>query len=295
MNIAFIGLGNMGFPMSANLLRAGHAVSGYDLVAARVAEFAAAGGKAAQSAAQAVQGAQLVITMLPASQHVRDIYLGDGGLLSQVDAQALLIDCSTIAPQAAREVAEAASAKGFAMIDAPVSGGTGGAVAGTLTFMVGGAAEHLERARAVLSAMGSNIFHAGPSGAGQAAKVCNNMLAGIAMIATSEALRLGLANGLDPKVLSSIISKSSGGNWVVDKYNPCPGTMDKVPSARGYTGGFAVDLMLKDLGLAVENALDMKAAVPLGALARNLYDLHSKSGNGSLDSSSIFNMFAPKS
>lgn len=295
MNIAFIGLGNMGLPMSANLLRAGHAVSGYDLVTARVAEFVAAGGKAAQSAAQAVQGAQLVITMLPASQHVRDIYLGDGGLLSQVDAQALLIDCSTIAPQAAREVAEAASAKGFAMIDAPVSGGTGGAVAGTLTFMVGGAAEHLERARAVLSAMGSNIFHAGPSGAGQAAKVCNNMLAGIAMIATSEALRLGLANGLDPKVLSSIISKSSGGNWVVDKYNPCPGTMDNVPSARGYTGGFAVDLMLKDLGLAVENALDMKAAVPLGALARNLYDLHSKSGNGSLDSSSIFNMFAPKS
>jgi len=295
MNIAFIGLGNMGLPMSANLLRAGHTVTGYDLVAARVAEFVAAGGKPAQSAAQAVHGAQLVITMLPASQHVRDIYLGDGGLLSQVDAQALLIDCSTIAPQAAREVAEAASAKGFAMIDAPVSGGTGGAVAGTLTFMVGGAAEHLERARAVLSAMGSNIFHAGPSGAGQAAKVCNNMLAGIAMIATSEALRLGLANGLDPKVLSSIISKSSGGNWVIDKYNPCPGTMDNVPSARGYTGGFAADLMLKDLGLAVENALDMKAAVPLGALARNLYDLHSKSGNGSLDSSSIFNMFAPKS
>lgn len=242
MNIAFIGLGNMGLPMSANLLRAGHTVTGYDLVAARVAEFVAAGGKPAQSAAQAVHGAQLVITMLPASQHVRDIYLGDGGLLSQVDAQALLIDCSTIAPQAAREVAEAASAKGFAMIDAPVSGGTGGAVAGTLTFMVGGAAEHLERARAVLSAMGSNIFHAGPSGAGQAAKVCNNMLAGIAMIATSEALRLGLANGLDPKVLSSIISKSSGGNWVIDKYNPCPGTMDNVPSARGYTGGFAADL-----------------------------------------------------
>ncbi|MEK9776963.1 MAG: 3-hydroxyisobutyrate dehydrogenase [Quisquiliibacterium sp.] len=295
MNIAFIGLGNMGLPMSANLLRAGHSVTGYDLVADRVAEFVAGGGKAARSAAQAVQGAQVVITMLPASQHVRDAYLGDGGLLSQVDAQVLLIDCSTIAPQAAREVAAAAAAKGLAMIDAPVSGGTGGAVAGTLTFMVGGAAEHFERARPVLSRMGSNLFHAGASGAGQAAKVCNNMLAGIAMIATSEALRLGLANGLDAKVLSSIISKSSGGNWVVDKYNPCPGTMDNVPSARGYTGGFAVDLMLKDLGLAVENALDMRAAVPLGALARNLYDLHSKSGNGSLDSSSIYNMLGPKS
>ncbi|MEK9720475.1 MAG: 3-hydroxyisobutyrate dehydrogenase [Quisquiliibacterium sp.] len=295
MNIAFIGLGNMGLPMSANLLRAGHSVTGYDLVADRVAEFVAGGGKPARSAAQAVQGAQVVITMLPASQHVRDAYLGDGGLLSQVDAQVLLIDCSTIAPQAAREVAAAAAVKGLAMIDAPVSGGTGGAVAGTLTFMVGGAAEHFERARPVLSGMGSNLFHAGASGAGQAAKVCNNMLAGIAMIATSEALRLGLANGLDAKVLSSIISKSSGGNWVVDKYNPCPGTMDNVPSARGYTGGFAVDLMLKDLGLAVENALDMRAAVPLGALARNLYDLHSKSGNGSLDSSSIYNMLGPKS
>jgi 3-hydroxyisobutyrate dehydrogenase len=295
MNIAFIGLGNMGLPMSANLIRAGHTVTGHDLVAARVVEFVANGGKAADSAAQAVQGSQVVITMLPASQHVREVYLGDDGLLSQVDAQALLIDCSTISPQAAREVAAAAAAKGLAMIDAPVSGGTGGAIAGTLTLMVGGAAEHLERARPVLAAMGSNIFHAGPSGAGQAAKVCNNMLAGIAMIGTSEALRLGLANGLDPAVLSSIIAKSSGGNWVIQNYNPCPGTMDNVPSARGYTGGFSVDLMLKDLGLAVENSLDVKASVPLGALARNLYDLHSKGGSGALDFASIFGMFAAKS
>lgn len=291
MNIAFIGLGNMGLPMAQNLAKAGHAVSGFDLSAAQMTALAEAGGKRATSAAAAVVEAEVVITMLPASRHVEALYLGEDGILAHALPGTLLIDCSTIAPEAARKVAAAAAANDFAMIDAPVSGGTGGAQAGTLTFMVGGAAADLEKARPLLEKMGKNIFHAGPSGAGQTVKVCNNMLLGILMIGTSEALRLGMANGMDPAVLSEVMAKSSGRNWTLEVYNPCPGVMDNVPASRDYAGGFGVDLMLKDLGLAVENALAVGANVPFGALARNLYDLHSKAGNGGLDFSSIFKMF----
>jgi 3-hydroxyisobutyrate dehydrogenase len=294
MKIAFIGLGNMGLPMAQNLARAGFNVCGFDLSAAQMEQLAEAGGQPAVSVAEAANAADVVITMLPASRHVESIYLGAGGVLEVSQPKTLFIDCSTISPDSARKLATAALQKNLSMIDAPVSGGTSGAQAGTLTFMVGGRVDDLEKARPLLEKMGKNIFHSGPNGSGQTVKVCNNMLLGILMAGTSEALQLGIANGMDPKVLSEIMAKSSGRNWVLEVYNPCPGVMEDVPSSRNYAGGFGVDLMLKDLGLAVENSLLVGASLPLGALTRNLYDLHSKSGNGALDFASIFNMLGKK-
>lgn len=292
MKVAFLGLGNMGLPMALNLIKAGHQVHGFDLVQAQLDAFKAAGGVSAHSASEAAEDAEVIISMLPASRHVEALYLGDSGLLATASPKALLIDCSTISPKVSQAVAAAAKAKGFAMIDAPVSGGTAGAQAGTLTFMVGGDSAAVERARPLLEQMGKNVFHAGANGSGQTVKVCNNMLLGIQMLGTSEALRLGIANGMDPKVLSDIMSKSSGRNWVLELYNPCPGVMENVPSSKAYAGGFGVDLMLKDLGLATENASDLDASVPLGGLARKLYEVHSKAGNGQLDFSSVFNLNA---
>ncbi len=292
-HIAFIGLGNMGAPMALNLLQAGHSVAVFDLVKPAIDKLAQAGAKPTLSAEACVENAEVVISMLPASSHVEALYLGENGLLQRIASGTLVIDCSTIAPQTAKTVAGAAAALGLAMLDAPVSGGTAGALAGTLTFIVGGDAATLERARPLLSAMGKNIFHAGGSGAGQTAKICNNMLLGIQMIGTAEALALGVANGLDPKVLSDIIGKSSGRNWALDNYNPYPGVMENVPAARGYSGGFGVDLMLKDLGLATEAALATRSSVPLGELTRNLYSLHSASGAGTLDFSSILQLLRP--
>jgi len=291
--IAFIGLGNMGGPMALNLHKAGHEVAAFDLFAPARDKLAGEGVRIAASAEAAVEGAEIVVSMLPASAHVEALYLGadgNGGLLPRIAAGALVIDSSTIAAASSKKVAQAAAARGIAMIDAPVSGGTGGAVAGTLTFMVGGAAADLERARPVLEKMGANIFHAGDAGAGQTAKICNNMLLGILMIGTSEALALGVANGLDPKVLSEIMRRSSGGNWALEKYNPMPGVMDAAPASKGYAGGFGTDLMLKDLGLAQENAMAVKASTPLGGLARNLYAAHSLAGQGALDFSSILKL-----
>lgn len=290
MKIGFIGLGNMGLPMAMNLVKAGHQVTGFDLVQSQLDAFFAAGGAVAVSANAAAQEADVLISMLPASKHVEGLYLGDSGLLANADSKTLLIDCSTISPKVAQAVATTAKAKGFAMIDAPVSGGTAGAQAATLTFMVGGDQAAVDYARPLLEKMGKNIFHAGGSGAGQTVKVCNNMLLGIQMLGTSEALRLGIANGMDPKVLSDIMSKSSGRNWALELYNPCPGVMENVPSSKGYAGGFGVDLMLKDLSLAVENAENLDASVPLGKMAQQLYDHHSKAGNGQLDFSSVFNL-----
>ncbi|MGE4368284.1 MAG: 3-hydroxyisobutyrate dehydrogenase [Burkholderiaceae bacterium] len=289
--IAFIGLGNMGGPMAQNLIRAGHDLAVFDLVPAAVKAAVDAGAQAAGSAADAVKGAEFVISMLPASRHVESLYLGDKGLLSVIDPSALIIDCSTISPDSARKVAAAAKDKGMRMIDAPVSGGTGGAVAGTLTFIVGGEAADFAVAKPLLEKMGKNIFHAGDAGAGQVAKICNNMLLGILMAGTSEALALGVANGMDPAVLSEIISKSSGRNWATELYNPWPGIMEHAPASKNYAGGFGVDLMLKDLGLAAEAAMASRSATPLGELARNLYSIHSSQGNGGLDFSSIVNMF----
>lgn len=288
--VAFIGLGNMGAPMAQNLLKAGFKLSVFDLVAESVAQLVEAGASAASSASDAVKEADVVITMLPASKHVEGIYLGADGLLAKIPSKALIIDCSTIAADSARKVAAAASAHGLAMIDAPVSGGTGGAIAGTLTFIVGGEAADLERARPLLEKMGKNIFHAGTAGAGQVAKIANNMLLGIAMAGTAEALALGVANGLDPKVLSEIIAKSSGRTWAIELYNPWPGVMENVPSSKGYAGGFGVDLMLKDLGLAAEAAVSTQSVIALGELARNMFAMHSAQGSGKLDFSSIVNL-----
>ena len=297
MKIAFIGLGNMGGPMALNLQKAGHTVRAFDLSASACEKFAAEGLQIAQDAAAAVQGADAVISMLPASQHVEALYLGKGdapGLLTFIAKGALLIDSSTIAAATSQKLAQAAQAAGIDCIDAPVSGGTGGAIAGTLTFIVGGSSAALERARPLLEAMGANIFHAGDAGAGQTAKICNNMLLGILMAGTSEAIALGEANGLDPKVLSEIMRRSSGGNWALEKYNPFPGVQENVPSSKGYAGGFGTDLMLKDLGLAQENATAVKASTPLGGLARSLYAAHSLSGRGALDFSSIIQMLQKK-
>ena len=290
MKIAFIGLGNMGGPMALNLHKAGHAVNAFDLSTAACDALRAQGVAIAASAAQAVQGAEVVVSMLPASQHVESLYLGEQGLLAKIAPGTLVIDSSTIAAATSRKVAEAGAARGIAVLDAPVSGGTGGAIAGTLTFMVGGSEADLERARPVLEKMGANIFHAGAAGAGQTAKICNNMLLGILMIGTSEAIALGVANGLDPKVLSEIMRRSSGGNWALEKYNPLPGVMENAPASKGYAGGFGTDLMLKDLGLAQENAMAVKAATPLGGMARHLYAAHSLAGHGALDFSSVIKL-----
>lgn len=291
-SIAFIGLGNMGGPMAANLVKAGYPVRVFDLVPAAVETAVAAGATSAISATEAVKGAQVVISMLPASRHVEGLYLGDSGILAAIDPGALVIDSSTIAPASARKVAEAAATRGLAMIDAPVSGGTAGAAAGTLTFIVGGDADALERARPVLSAMGKNIFHMGGAGAGQVAKLCNNMALGVIMAATGEAIALGAAHGLDAKALSQMMAVSTSRSWATEVCNPWPGVLENAPASRGYSGGFGNDLMLKDLGLAAEAAMSIGASIPLGELARNLYAMNSQAGRGKLDFSSVVKLLA---
>ncbi len=289
--IAFIGLGHMGLPMARNLLKAGFTVTAFDLINEALNAFAQDGGKTASSAADAVKGASVVISMLPASRHVEGLYLGDGGLLSQIAPGSLVLECSTIAPDSARKVHQAAAARGIPLLDAPVSGGTAGAAAGTLTFMIGGEAATLEKARPIFEAMGRNIFHAGPDGAGQVAKVCNNQLLAVHMIGTAEAMALGVASGLDPAVLAEIMRQSSGGNWSLEKYNPWPGVMDNVPSSKGYNGGFMAELMAKDLGLAQEAAQATGSSTPMGALALQIYRMLLKQGNGKLDFSAVQKLF----
>lgn len=293
--IAFIGLGHMGKPMALNLLKAGHRLKVFDLNAEAMKELQAAGAQVGESAAQIAKEAQMVFTMLPAGRHVRQIYEGENGLLQAVAPGTVLVDCSTIDAQTSQDLATKAAKLGLLMLDAPVSGGTGGAIAGTLTFMVGGEDQALEKARPYLDAMGKNIFHAGKAGAGQVAKICNNMLLGILMAGTAEALALGVAHGLDPAVLSSIMARSSGRNWATELYNPWPGVMPDVPASRDYQGGFATGLMLKDLGLAADAAVSQNSATPLGELARNLFALHAAQGqNAGLDFSSILNLYRQK-
>ena len=283
--IAFIGLGNMGGPMAANLVRKGYEVKGFDLSAEALNHLKEAGGHIADSSIEAVKDADVVITMLPSGKHVSDLYSDE--FINNLKSDALLIDSSTIDAVTARAVADKVRLKGCSMIDAPVSGGTGGAQAGTLTFIVGGTKENFEKAKPVLECMGKNIFHAGESGAGQVAKMCNNMLLAVHMIGTSEAINLGVRQGLDAKVLSEIMKKSSGGNWSLEVYNPYPGVMENAPASKDYAGGFAVDLMTKDLGLAAATGLETKTATPLGSTALNLYRMWSDAGNGKIDFSSI--------
>ncbi|WP_150912096.1 3-hydroxyisobutyrate dehydrogenase [Marinobacter halotolerans] len=291
--ITFIGLGNMGGPMAGNLLKAGHELTVFDLSESAVKTLVDQGAKTADTVLEAVRDAQVVITMLPAGQHVETVYLGEHGLLAHLPAATLVIDSSTIAPETSRSVADAARSADITLLDAPVSGGVAGAKAGSLTFICGGEAEAFERARPILENMGKNVFHAGPSGAGQIAKICNNMLLAIQMAGTSEALALGVKNGLDPAVLSEIMKKSSGGNWVLNGYNPWPGVMEAAPASRDYAGGFLVNLMTKDLGLAMENATANHSPVPMGSLARNLFEFHAAQGNGQLDFSSIQRFYRP--
>uniref|UniRef100_UPI00052612AC 3-hydroxyisobutyrate dehydrogenase n=1 Tax=Microbulbifer agarilyticus TaxID=260552 RepID=UPI00052612AC len=290
--VAFIGLGNMGGPMAANLVKAGYRVTAFDLSKTMLESAVANGCAKADSALAAVEDADVVVSMLPSGEAVRSLYLGVHGLIQAMHPEVLLIDCSTISANDARQVIAAAGERGIAAVDAPVSGGTAAAAAGTLSFMCGGEDGAVASARPVLEAMGANIFHAGPAGAGQVAKICNNMLLAIHMIGTAEALQLGVDNGLDPAVLSEIMGASSGGNWSLEKYNPYPGVMAGVPASRDYNGGFSVALMLKDLGLAMDTAAGSASSTPLGALAKNLYQLHGGDAvNRALDFSSIQNLF----
>jgi 3-hydroxyisobutyrate dehydrogenase len=290
VKLAFIGLGNMGGPMARNLVKAGHTLTVFDVVKANVDALVGVGATAASSAKDAAADAQCVITMLPSSPHVKSVYLGDAGVLAGAAAGTTLIDSSTIDPATAREVAAAALARGFAMADAPVSGGTGGAEAGTLTFMVGAEPALFERIKPVLAHMGRNIVHCGGAGTGQVAKICNNMLLGISMVGVAEAMNLGVALGIDPKVLAGIINTSSGRCWSSDTYNPYPGVLPNAPASRGYTGGFGTDLMLKDLGLATDAAKQARQSVVMGATAQQLYQLLSSQGAGGLDFSAIINL-----
>lgn len=290
--ISFIGLGNMGGPMAINLVKAGHEVKVFDLSVDAMQRVVAEGGIQADSAGSSVADADFVISMLPAGKHVKSLYLtGDTPLFNLVKKDALVIDSSTIDAETAKHVAAEGKKQGVSFIDAPVSGGVGGAVAGTLSFMVGGSKEQFDKAKPVLDIMGKNIFHAGDSGAGQIAKCCNNMLLSVLMTGTCEALNMGVNNGLDPKVLSEIMKQSSGGNWTLNVYNPYPDVMEGVPSSNNYQGGFQVDLMFKDLGLAMEVSQQSNSPVPMGSQARALYSLHKAKGNGGLDFSSVLKLY----
>jgi 3-hydroxyisobutyrate dehydrogenase len=285
--IGFIGLGNMGLPMAQNLLQAGHAVAGFDLNAEASEKLAASGGGRANSVAEACKDAEIVITMLPAGEHVRDVYLGDAGVLAAAAPATLLIDSSTIDVETSRAVAQAAEGRGLAMVDAPVSGGVSGAEAATLTFMVGGSDEAFARARPVLESMGKTIVHAGGPGTGQAAKICNNMILGASMIVVSEAFLLAEKLGLDAQKLFDIASKSSGQCWSMTSYCPVPGLVPTSPANRDYQAGFTAAMMLKDLKLAQSAARATRATTPLGAGAAAVYERFVDSEDGSVDFSGI--------
>ena len=290
-NIAFFGLGNMGASMAKNLVNAQLNVTVFDLVESQVQLLADAGARPSKSVAEAVENANIIISMLPAGKHVESLYFGEGGIVNHLSGKALFIDCSTIESSSAISIGNQLKSHGHRFIDAPVSGGVAGAAAGTLTFIVGGDKNDFEAAQTCLQAMGKNIFHAGDVGAGQVAKICNNMLLAILMAGTSEALQMGIDNGLDPKVMSDIMLQSSGRNWTLELYNPCPGVMPNVPSSNDYQGGFLVDLMNKDLGLAMSTAANNESVVPLGQLAKSIFQMHGNAGNGRLDFSSVFNAY----
>jgi 3-hydroxyisobutyrate dehydrogenase len=285
--IGFIGLGNMGLPMAQNLIKAGHPVCGYDVSADALDKFAAAGGIAVRSLDVASMGVDLVISMLPAREQVREVYLGQGGVLASAAPGTLLVDCSTVDVETARAVAAAAKVNDLEMLDAPVSGGVAGAQAGTLTFMVGGGDQAFERAKPVLQAMGSTIVQAGAAGSGQAAKICNNMILGISMIAVCEAFVLAEKFELDPHKLFEISSQSSGRCWSMTNYCPVPGLVPTSPANRDYQPGFTATMMLKDLKLAQDAARQVRAVTPLGAGAAAVYQRFVEDGGGALDFSGI--------
>lgn len=291
MKIGFIGLGHMGAPMALNLLKAGHTLSVCDMNEEAVQRLVDAGAEAAATPKAAASGAELVVTMLPAAAHVRAVLSGGAGVLDGIAPGVTIVDSSTIDPASVNAFAALAGEHGNTFVDAPVSGGTGGAAAGTLTFMVGGSVAEYERLKPVLSAMGRNIVHCGETGTGQVAKICNNLVLGVTMAGVAEAMSLGEALGIDPAVLSGIINTSTGRCWSSDTYNPFPGLIETAPSSRGYTGGFGTDLMLKDLGLATEAAKGARQPAFMGALAQQLYQAMSSRGDGQLDFSAVIKLY----
>ncbi|HZJ97365.1 MAG TPA: 3-hydroxyisobutyrate dehydrogenase [Oligella sp.] len=299
MRIGFIGLGNMGGPMALNLAKAGHDLTVFDLSADAIANLQeqAQITVAASPVEVAAAGQEVIVTMLPAAAHVKSVYLGSDGESGIVAASAegtVMIDSSTIDPASAREVAQVAESKGIVVLDAPVSGGTVGAQNATLTFMVGGTEEGFEKAKPILQAMGKNIVYCGGHGNGQVAKVANNMLLGISMVGVAEAMNLGVKLGMDAKTLAGIINTSSGRCWSSDVNNPWPGVIEAAPAGRDYQGGFFTDLMLKDMGLALEAATQSGCAVEMGELAHNLYKESSEAGNGRIDFSSVLKLIQTK-
>ncbi len=288
--VAFIGLGNMGSGMADNLVKNSFNVTAFDLSEAALAKAKEAGCTIADSTEHAVAGADIVITMLPAGKHVYDIYTSQ--IIDKVGANTLLIDCSTIDVETAKNVSQIAQEKGLKMLDAPVSGGVAAAAGGTLTFMVGGDSDAFERAHGVLSAMGKKIIHAGGHGAGQAAKICNNMLLGATMIATCESFQLAEKLGLDAQVFFDIASNASGQTWSMTSYCPVKGVGPQSPADNDFNGGFASALMLKDLSLAMQGAKGVNAQVPMGELAAKWFEMHCEEGNAAMDFSSIINRLA---
>ncbi|MCO1336285.1 3-hydroxyisobutyrate dehydrogenase [Microbulbifer sp. OS29] len=289
--VAFLGLGHMGAPMATNLIKAGFKVNGFDPVTELLNAAAAKGIGKCSSPQEAVNNADFVVSMLPNGAAVECLYIDTDKLLDDISYKSLIIDCSTISAASSKRLIHDAKIKGLHAIEAPVSGGVSGAEKGSLSFICGGASSDVDKAKEVLEPMSSNIFYAGSAGAGQTAKICNNMLLAIHMIGTAEALQLGADNGLDTKVLTDIISKSSGCNWSVQNYNPYPGVMPEAPASNNYAGGFMVKLMCKDLGLAQETASQSKSYTPLGSLARNLYGILNLRGGSDLDFSSIQKLF----
>lgn len=285
--LGFIGLGNMGGPMARNLLKAGHEVKVFDLSAEAIAACVSLGAVGVEHAVDVAHDVECVVTMLPAGPHVSGVYGGEDGLLAAAAKGTLFIDSSTIDVETARKVAGDAEAAGMVMLDAPVSGGVGGAEAGTLTFMVGGTVEGFSQAKPFLDVMGKNIFHAGATGNGQVAKVCNNMLLGISMIATSEAFILGEKLGLDAQTLFDISSTASGQCWSMTSYCPVPGPVPGSPANNDYAPGFSAAMMLKDLRLAQGAAQSAKVSTPLGSMAESLYALMEQSGDDQMDFSGI--------
>ena len=288
--IGFIGLGNMGMPMAQNLISNGIKVKGFDVSEEVLKQASKNKIEVCSDTLQVSKEIDVLITMLPNGEAVSSVFNSES-LLENIDPSILIIECSTISPKTSKELSLKASSLNLEMIDAPVSGGVKGAEEASLTFMVGGSVENVEKAKPILSKMGKNIFHAGGSGSGQIAKLCNNMLLAIHMSGTAEALSIGVKSGLDPSVLSEIMSKSSGGNWSLDKYNPYPGVMTESPASKDYQGGFLNKLMIKDLNLAKELAQDSKTETPMGDSARKLYDELIEQGLEDLDFSSVQKLF----
>ena len=288
--IGFIGLGNMGMPMAQNLISNGIKVKGFDVSEEVLKQASKNKIEVCSDTLQASKEIDVLITMLPNGEAVSTVFNSES-LLENIDPSILIIECSTINPKTSKKLSLKASSLDLEMIDAPVSGGVKGAEEAGLTFMVGGSVENVEKAKPILSMMGKNIFHAGESGSGQVAKLCNNMLLAIHMSGTAEALSMGVKSGLDPSVLSEIMSKSSGGNWSLDKYNPYPGVMIESPASKDYQGGFLNKLMIKDLNLAKELAQDSKTETPMGDSARKLYDELIEQGLEDLDFSSVQKLF----